>query len=193
MLVFSPPHQSTRFHAENHKARNQEQGHHILLTHLCCVSLADLHYPHKRGELFRGTTFLVCPATTKPSGRAESASDIFGTQGEGKRHQCTSALGIAGGMGYRVLPSQVWGEEAALPLKSFCASLWFLSFLAWGGREKERRRSHQATCLATVPNKRPARARSPSTQKIQVFATVLRGLPLRSEGMPAAVTVQRDK
>lgn len=193
MLVFSPPHQSTRFHAENHKARNQEQVHHILLTHLCCVSLADLHYPHKRGELFRGTTFLVCPATTKPSGRAESASDIFGTQGEGKRHQCTSALGIAGGMGYRVLPSQVWGEEAALPLNPFVLPYGFSPFLLGEGGKRRDGGPIKPRVLLQSPTSALPGERSPSTQKIQVFATVLRGLPLRSEGMPAAVTVQRDK
>lgn len=77
VLVF-PSHISLQcFHSANHQARNQERVHHTLLTHAWCVSPAVLHCPHHCGRLFGGTKLQRCPATTKPSGRAESASDIF--------------------------------------------------------------------------------------------------------------------
>lgn len=98
ILAFSSPHQSARFHAENHQARNQEHitiSPYLLLTGPWCVSLADLHYlvnVHRTGGgLFRGIMFPGCPVTTIPSGRAECIWDF---QSAGRREGASVDLCI---------------------------------------------------------------------------------------------------
>lgn len=62
----------------------------------------------------------------------------------------------------------LWGcsyhrqREKGLPFLWILLNLlWVLSFLAWGGREKEGMKSHLATYLAMLLNKLPARAGFP--------------------------------
>lgn len=151
---------------------HQEQVHHILLTHLWYASLAGLLYPCKCGKLSRRTVFLGCSATTKPSGRAESPSDIFRLQGEGKSHQCSSASGAAGGMGYGGASLTSTGRRGYLALET-CTHSWFLPFLAWWWREVAP--SSQITCSA--PQQTPWQGIPPALKTSGC-------LPLHSEVSP---------
>lgn len=129
------------------------------------MNLADLHYPHVCGELFRRTMFLGCPVTRKPSRRGESASDIFSLQGEGKRLQCMSASGIAVGTGCLGATLTGMGRRGCLASKRihFRTHFSFL-FLAWGRREKEGKRSHLAMSSYT-PQQVPCQRRLPKNWK----------------------------
>lgn len=91
----------------------------------------------------------------------------------------------------RVPPSQAGGQEAALPLSPFATTS--VSCLA-GGREKKGRRSHVATDLVMLPNEAPCQGRFPlALKRFRCLPLRYEVSPLRSEGMPAAATVQKDK
>lgn len=171
-VITSPSHQSARFHTEKHWARSQEQAYHgcyLLIRGARAWQICTVPVRVPRiGGLFRGTRSLGSPGTTKPSGRAQSASDASGLRGEAPARLCNGHSWWCG------LPSAVpcRQQERRLLCLLILSHPLLVSLLSCLERKKGGKKvsPSQATDLAKLPSKPPARAGSFRNEKNEIFA-----------------------